>query len=66
MIRILFLESSKNFGGQEMRMLDLVKSLDKERFKAIIGAQAKSYLYKKSSPAWGENRACEYAECLGY
>ncbi|MEN8218059.1 MAG: glycosyltransferase family 4 protein [Pseudomonadota bacterium] len=49
MIRILFLESSKNFGGQEMRMLDLVKSLDKVRFKAIIGAQAKSYLYKNQA-----------------
>lgn len=48
-IKILFLESSKNIGGQEMRMLDLVKSLDKERFKAIIGAQPKSDLYKNQA-----------------
>jgi len=30
-------------------MLDLVKSLDKERFKAIIGAQVKSFLSKNKA-----------------
>lgn len=46
MINILFLESSKDFGGQEMRMVALVKRMDKRRFKLTVGAPRSSYLYK--------------------
>ena len=44
MIRILELESSKGWGGQEKRTVRLVNSLDKSKFEIFWGVQKKSKL----------------------
>lgn len=46
LIPILFLESSLDVGGQELRMLDTVRRLDRARFQPFIGARAKSRLWR--------------------
>lgn len=47
MLRLLFLESSRDFGGQEMRMLEIARGLDPADFQALIGARPDSYLYRE-------------------
>jgi len=46
-IKVLELESSKGWGGQEKRTVRLVNNLDKKDFKVFWGVQPDSALYKK-------------------